>query len=232
MTLAYAIIPAAGQGRRFGTTKQFQLLEGKPVYLHTLEVFEASPLIQGILLVVPPSEVEAVQMLLGKTSFKKVRKVLPGGKERQDSVRKGFEATPFCDVIVVHDGVRPFVTVPMIEQSIVAAQEFGGSVVGLPVKETTKKVTEDLLVQETVDRSNLWSIQTPQAFRYEILQRAIQKADKDQFIGTDEAMLVERLRERLEIKIKLIEGSPTNIKITTPEDLTIASAIVKARKIM
>lgn len=139
---------------------------------------------------------------------------------------RGFEALPPCDLVIVHDGVRPFPTAGMIEKTVSEAMNFGGCIVGVPVKETIKKVDAALSVKETVDRTTLWSIQTPQAFRYEILQKALTKAKEDRFIGTDEAMLVERIG----VKVRVIEGSPYNIKITTPEDLKIAEAILRRKE--
>jgi 2-C-methyl-D-erythritol 4-phosphate cytidylyltransferase len=222
----YAIIPAAGQGRRFGSAKQFQLLAGKPLFLHAVETFESSPLIAGICLPVPETDIESVKAWIEKGSLKKILKIVPGGKERQDSVRKGFEAIPPCDLIIVHDGVRPLVTRELIEKTIRGAQECGSCVVGLPLKETTKRVNPEMFIRETVDRTTLWGIQTPQAFRYEIFQKALEKAQADRFLGTDEAMLVERIG----VKIKVIEGSPYNIKITTPEDLRIAESLLSLYK--
>lgn len=226
MPKTYAIIPAAGQGKRFGGAKQFQLLAGKPLFLHAVETFESSPLITGICLPVPEAEIEPVRKWIEKTSFKKILKIVPGGQERQDSVKKGFEAIPPSDLIIVHDGVRPLVTRDLIEKTIQGAQEFGGCVVGLPLKETTKRVDPKMFITETVDRNTLWSIQTPQAFRYEIFQKAIEKAEIDHFLVTDEAMLVERIG----VKVKVIEGSPYNIKITTPEDLRIAESFLSFYK--
>lgn len=222
----YAIIPAAGSGKRFGGAKQFQLLAGKPLFLHAVETFESSSLITGICLPVPEADIESVREWIEKISLKKILKIVPGGQERQDSVKKGFEAIPSSDLIIVHDGVRPLVTRELIEKTIQGAQEFGGCVVGLPLKETTKRVDPETFVTETVDRTTLWSIQTPQAFRYEIFKKALQKAEADHFLGTDEAMLVERIG----LKVKVIEGSPYNIKITTPEDLRIAESILSFYK--
>ena len=223
---ATAIIPAAGLGKRFGGAKQFQLLAGKPLFLHAVETFESPPLIAGICLPVPEADIESVREWIEKPSLKKVFKIVPGGPERQDSVKKGFEAIPPCDLIVVHDGVRPLVTQDLIEKTIQGAHECGGCVVGLPLKETTKRVDREMFIAETVDRTTLWSIQTPQAFRYEIFKKALQKAEADHFLGTDEAMLVERIG----LKVKVIEGSPYNIKITTPEDLRIAESILSFYK--
>lgn len=223
----YAIIPAAGSGRRFGGQKQFQLLAGKPLFLHATETFLSSPLITGICLTVPEDEIAAVKTLTKGLSKKDIL-VVAGGQERQDSVRNGFRALPACDIVVVHDGVRPLVTVEIIERTIKGlsdSAEFGGCVAGLPVKETTKRVDTNGIVCETIDRSELWSIQTPQTFRREVFQRAVQQSEKDRFLGTDEAMLVERIGE----KVKMVLGTPYNIKVTTPEDLKIAEVFLTLR---
>lgn len=217
----YVIIPAAGQGKRFGALKQFQLLGGRPLFLYALEVFEKSLFIEGIHLMVPETQLEAAGALVRENFLKKV-KILAGGRERQDSVKRGFENLPSCDLVMVHDGARPFVTTDILQRSVEGAKAFGACVVGLPVRDTTKRAGADQTIQETLDRSALWSIQTPQTFRYDIFQKAIKKAEDDQFLGTDEAMLVERLGA----SIKIIEGSPYNLKVTTPEDLKIAETLL------
>ena len=222
----HVIIPAAGQGRRFGSIKQLEMLEGKPLLFHTLEAFEVCRAVSGIILAVPESEMEGIRVLVEKSGLKKILKILSGGKERQGSVGKSFQWIPPCDVVLVHDGVRPFVTSQMIEGVIAAAQDYGACVVGLPVRETMKEVGADRNVVRTVDRSRLWSVQTPQAFRYDIFKTALAKAEVDGFSGTDEAMLVERMG----LKVKMIEGSPDNIKITLPEDFKIAEALLKLRR--
>ncbi len=222
----YAIIPAAGQGKRFGGAKQLQMLGGRPLFLHAIEALNSSSRITGIVVVVRPDDEKQIKGILQRPSLTKVIKVVPGGQERQDSVRRGFEALPPCDLVLVHDGARPFVNGEIIERVITAAERHGASVAGMPVKETIKRVTTGETVVETVDRSPLWSIQTPQAFRHEIFKRAIEKAAADRFLGTDESMLVERLGE----KVKVVLGSPYNIKITTPEDLEIAHAFLEMRR--
>lgn len=222
---ATAIIPAAGLGKRFGAKKQFLDLSGRPLLVHTLSAFEHAPSVTDVCVAVPEEEIAAVQGMIRPYNLKKVVKVVTGGKERQDSVRLGFEAAPLSDIVIVHDGVRPLVTPEIIERTIQGAQEFGGCIAALPVKETTKRVGPDSFIIETVDRNPLWSIQTPQAFRWDLFRRAVEKSVKDGFLGTDEAMLVERLGE----KVKVVEGSPYNIKVTTPEDLKIAEAFLKMR---
>lgn len=222
---AAAVIPAAGLGKRFGAQKQFLELAGKPVLIHTLQAFEETPDVTGICIAAPEAEIPSVKEMIAKFHIKKVLAIVAGGKERQDSVRLGFEALPPCDVVVVHDGVRPLVTREIIERTIRGAEKFGGCVAALPVKETTKRVGDDRTIIETIDRDTLWSIQTPQTFRASIFRRAVEKSVQDRFLGTDESMLVERLGE----KVQVVEGSPYNIKVTVPEDLKIAEAYLKMR---
>lgn len=218
----YVLIPAAGSGRRFGAAKQFLSLAGRPVLTHCLEVFQKSQFIDGFCVIVPPADVATTREIVGP--FSKMIDVVAGGKERQDSVRLGFERLPPCDLVMIHDGVRPFITERMIQESIPVAQEVGGCIVGIPVSHTTKKVDSEGFILETIDRSTLWNIQTPQTFRSDLFKKALQKSREDSFLGTDEAMLVERIGG----KIKVILGSATNLKITTPEDLKIAEALWKA----
>lgn len=221
----FVIVPAAGQGRRFGGLKQFQNLGGKPLLLHVLEAFQQSPFIQGIHVMVPESELYPTNALTTKAGLSKV-KILAGGKERQDSVRLGFETLPPCDIVMVHDGARPFVTQAMIEGSIRSARDGGACVLGIPVKDTIKRVDHEGNIIQTTDRTGLWSIQTPQTFQYEIFAKAVQRAQEDRFLGTDESMLVERIG----VHVKVIEGSPYNLKVTTPEDLRMAEAILKMER--
>lgn len=221
----YAVIPAAGQGVRFGgdTRKQFLSLQDKPILLHTLEAFEASPLVSGVVLVAPESDQVFLKELLVGTKITKVSAIVPGGPTRQDSVKNGLSALPVCDMVLVHDGVRPLVSVDLMARTIQAAEACGAAVPGLPVRETTKQVDLQGMVVQTMDRAQLWSIQTPQAFRYEVLQRAFAQAGKDKFYGTDEAMLVERLG----LPVKVVMGEPWNLKITTAEDLMIAETFLR-----
>ncbi len=216
----HVVIPAAGSGKRFGGKKQFLSLWGKPVLLHSLERFEASPLVKGIVVATSEDEIGFVEECVRKAGLRKVTAVIAGGRERQDSVRLGFEKIPPCDVVLVHDAARPFVTAEMIERLVAAATEVGAAVVGIPVKDTLKR-EENGRVTETVDRGHVWSIQTPQAVRYDIFQKAIDVAARENFLGTDEAMLVEKAG----FPVKIVMGSPYNFKITAPEDLAIAEAL-------
>ncbi|MBI2082308.1 MAG: 2-C-methyl-D-erythritol 4-phosphate cytidylyltransferase [Deltaproteobacteria bacterium] len=221
-----AIIPSAGQGRRFGALKQFLDLEGKPLLCHALESFLKSPLITGLCLVVPEPEMEQAREIVDSFSTKKQIKIIAGGATRQDSVARGFDALKPCDLVVIHDGVRPLISTTLIEDVISAARESGASVAGLPVKETTKEVSKEMFVTKTVDRNQLWSIQTPQAFRYPLLKKGFEQAKRDNFTGTDEAMLVERIGA----KVKVVEGDPYNIKVTRPQDLEMAKKLLVLRR--
>jgi 2-C-methyl-D-erythritol 4-phosphate cytidylyltransferase len=223
-----AIVPAAGSGNRMGrdVSKQYLSLGGTPLLVHTLKVFEKSPLVDAILVVVPPQDIEFVRnTVLAPWDMKKVAGVIPGGKERQDSVRAGIEALdPDAGVVIIHDAVRPFITFEMISQCIRAAREEGAVTVGVPLKDTVKEVAPDGRVMRTCDRSLLWLTQTPQAFRRDIIENAHRAAVRDGFSGTDDTALVERLG----IAVRMIRGDYSNIKITTPEDLVIAEALLSA----
>jgi 2-C-methyl-D-erythritol 4-phosphate cytidylyltransferase len=225
-----AIVPAAGSGNRMGrdVSKQYLSLGGTPLLVHTLKVFEKSPLVDAILVVVPPQDIEFVRnTVLAPWDMKKVAGVIPGGKERQDSVRAGIEALdPDAGVVIIHDAVRPFITFEMISQCIRAAREDGAVTVGVPLKDTVKEVAPDGRVMRTCDRSLLWLTQTPQAFRRDIIENAHRAAVRDGFSGTDDTALVERLG----IAVRMIRGDYSNIKITTPEDLVIAEALLAASR--
>ncbi|MEQ9618332.1 MAG: 2-C-methyl-D-erythritol 4-phosphate cytidylyltransferase [Deltaproteobacteria bacterium] len=224
---ASAIITAAGLGKRFGEglPKQFMPLSGKPVLIHSIEAFSKSPLVEDITLVVPERWVEYTRReIVGRLETDKVGNVIAGGAERQDSVANGFQSlngTP--DIVVVHDGVRPFVSVEIIEEVINAASECGAAIAALPSHDTVKKSSPAQYIESTLPRDSLWFAQTPQAFRHEILRRAFIKASEDGFTGTDESLLVERTG----VDVKLVTGSPYNIKITTEEDLLLGELIVK-----
>lgn len=219
-----AIIPAAGQGKRMGKSgpKQFLQLQGRTILAHTLEVFFSVPEVTSIYLMVPEDELEAVRQEWGR---KPRVQVILGGKERQDSVANGLDALDEdTEIVVVHDGVRPFVSREMIINSIAGAQKYGAVAAAVPVNDTIKKADGDGFVVDGVNRDGLWRMQTPQTFRYRLLFEAIEKARRDAYYGTDEVSLVERLGTR----VKIIPGAESNIKITRPEDLLIARALLSA----
>ncbi len=220
-----AVIVSAGKGQRFPAEKkkQFLSLAGRPILCHTLDRFEASPSIDTIHLVVGQEDMTyTLQEIVEAHGYRKVSRIVPGGKSRQESVKNGVYSLPGeVDLVAIHDGVRPFVTQGMIEESLQAARQFKAAVVATPVKETIKIVGRDRTVLRTLDREALWQMQTPQTFQLDIIKLALQKATEDGFLGTDDASLVERMG----IKVYILEGSYTNIKITTPEDLMFASLI-------
>ena len=225
-----AIVPAAGTGNRMGRerSKQYLSLAGMPILVHTLKVFEECPLVDGLLVVVPPQDIEFVRnTVLAPWGLKKVAGVIPGGKERQDSVRAGVEALDReTDLVIIHDAVRPFITIELISQCIRAAREEGAITVGVPAKDTVKEVAPDGRVLRTCDRSLMWLTQTPQAFRRNIIENAHRAAVRDGFRGTDDTSLVERLG----IAVRMIRGEYSNIKITTPDDLILAETMLAGRR--
>jgi len=225
-TKVAAIIPAAGSGIRMGLTtpKQFFALEGIPILIHTLKVFQLVESIGLIIVVVPLEYFAWAEEQVQKHHLSKVFKVVAGGKHRQDSVLAGLEALPQeIEIVLVHDGVRPFVPVSVIENCLKAAEKDGAAMVAVPVKDTLKAVSSDKVIERTIDRSGVWQAQTPQAAEVSLLKKAFADAAKDKkFIATDEAALLERLH----IPVKVVEGSEKNIKITRPEDLILAKAIL------
>ncbi len=223
-----AIIPAAGLGLRMGSdiAKQFLLLDGKPILHHTLSVLDHCSAVDEIVLVVSENEIEAVQTQ-SADSHPKVTRVVAGGKERQDSVGNGLRSLDSdTDIVVVHDGVRPFVSPELIRETVEAAQDFGAAIAAIPLSDTLKKVSEDGRVERTFDRQGLWRVQTPQTFQYALLKQAFEKARSDGFYGTDEGALVEYLGK----DVKVIPGSEFNIKITSSEDLVLGEAIAALMK--
>ncbi len=226
---ASAIIVAGGKGIRMGaaTRKQYMLLAGKPILCHTLDVFDACPCIAEIYLVVPPDDLAiCAEKQSAFLSYHKKIHLVAGGIERQDSVFQGIQAVfgRRCEVVVIHDAVRPFVSSRLIEACVGEARVSGACITGLPAVETAKVVRSGL-VERTMDRDSIWMAQTPQAFDLDLIRAAHEKARLDHFMGTDDAMLVERLGR----KIRIIPGSRLNMKITTPEDLALAEGIIHRR---
>jgi 2-C-methyl-D-erythritol 4-phosphate cytidylyltransferase len=225
------IIPAAGMGRRMGASrsKQYIPLNGLPLLVHTLKPFEESHLVDAIILTVPIGDKDYCKKeVVDMFGFKKVTDILHGGKERQDSVRIGLNMLDSgIDFVIIHDGVRPFITHQIIADSIHGAETSGACVVAVPAKDTIKAASEDHLVLRTLERKDLWLVQTPQTFRYEIIKEAHEKALADGFHSTDDSALVERLGNQ----VSIVQGSYNNIKITTSEDLIIAEAILASLKI-
>ncbi len=226
--MAYqVIIPAAGQGKRMGAgyNKLLLKLGGIPILIHTLKVFENDRECKGIILSISPTDEVPFRKLISDYQIKKVTSIVYGGKERQDSVYNGLKVAEPEGIILVHDAARPFIRTELIHRSVRAAEEHGAAIVAVPVKDTIKKV-EDHVVSETIERSGLWAVQTPQAFRVSLLRRAFQKAVQDRFTGTDDASLVERLNW----PVAIVEGDYDNIKLTTSEDMYFAEAILKKKQ--
>ncbi len=225
-----AIIPAAGAGKRMesGVSKQYLALEGVPILVRTLRVFETASSVDAVFLIVPAGDEDAVRRdMVAPHGLTKISRILPGGKERQDSVRVGIEAVrDETEIVLIHDAVRPFVTVEMIEASVEGARGFGAVSIGVPVKDTVKSVGDDGWVTRTMDRSQLWLTQTPQAFRRGIIQEAYHRAYTEGVYATDDASLVERIG----IRVRMIPGSYENIKITTPVDLAAGAVIIGNRR--
>lgn len=220
-----AIIVAGGKGIRMGTVtrKQYMLLAGKPIVCHTLEVFNACSCIEEIYLVVPPDDLATCsEKWISSQAFHKRMHLVAGGVERQDSVYRGIQAVSGrrCEVVVIHDAVRPFVNSDMIEACVDVARVSGACIVGMPVMDTAKQVNSGQ-IERTLDRNVIWMAQTPQAFDLNLIRTAHENARMDRFMGTDDAMLVERLGR----KVCIIAGSRLNMKITTPEDLALAEMI-------
>ncbi|MGN0135792.1 2-C-methyl-D-erythritol 4-phosphate cytidylyltransferase [Anaerotignum sp.] len=224
--ISTAVIVAAGKGKRMGTeiSKQFLPLCGKEILTHTVEKFEQSAAIRDIILVTSADALQDVWDMVQEYGWKKVVSVTEGGKERQDSVYQGLKQLgKDTEIVLIHDGVRPFVTEKIIEESIAVALEMGSCVAGVPAKDTIKVCDGENIAVATPDRSTLWQIQTPQTFRKELILQAYEAARADGFLGTDDASLAEHSG----YPVKVIMGSYRNIKITTREDLLIGEAFLK-----
>lgn len=215
-----AIIVAAGAGRRFGFSKQFALLRERPILERCLDKFEAHEQIKEIVLVLKDETQK--EMLFRR--YRKIRAVAKGGKKRQDSVLAGFSQIDpeRAEIVLVHDGVRPLVESDLISRVIDRTLERGAAVPVIPVEDTIKLI-EDKQVRQTLDRSRLFRVQTPQGFSYSVLREALDSAREAGFYGTDEAALVERIGK----EVSVVRGDPRNIKITTPLDLRLAEALLE-----
>ncbi|MFX0548492.1 2-C-methyl-D-erythritol 4-phosphate cytidylyltransferase [Hathewaya histolytica] len=228
MMLNYAIILAAGKGRRMNKNinKQFLNLQHRPILYHTLKVFESIEEIHGLVLVASEEEKEYCKNeIVKKYNFKKVKNIVSGGNERQDSVLNGLfclEKEP-CNIVIIHDGARPFVTAEIIKRGIRYAKMYGASACGVGVKDTIKIKSEDNFSAKTLDRNMLFSVQTPQCFIYNKILDAHKLAKKQEIIVTDDTSVIEYIGD----KVYLYEGSYDNIKITTPEDLVIGEGILE-----
>jgi 2-C-methyl-D-erythritol 4-phosphate cytidylyltransferase len=222
-----AIVPAAGIGERFGkgTNKPFSGLADKPLIIWVVETLQSIPEIVEIIPVVKERDIKLCSLLMEDYSITKVKRIAPGGSERQDSVFHGLSLIHNKDsVVLVHDGVRPLIEPSVITGALQQLPGFDGVVVGVPLKDTVKEVRDSLVVN-TLKRDLFWAVQTPQIFYYQALHNAYEKAMADLFYSTDDSALVERNGGR----IKMVQGSYTNIKVTTPEDLLVAEAFLKMK---
>lgn len=204
--------------------KQYLPLGDRPVLSHTIALFDRNPRVDHIIVICPKAEIPLCQQeVIEPFGFTKVRPLVAGGAERQDSVRNGLQACQANDedIVLIHDGARPLLSPDLIEPVIAATERFGAAIVGVPVKDTIKQVTNGL-IDTTPDRSRLWQAQTPQSFRFGLIRDAHIKALQQNYYGTDDASLIEWLGA----PVAMIEGSYRNIKITTPEDLVLARAFL------
>lgn len=224
----WTVIPAAGQGKRMnaGVSKQWIELLGKPVLSYTLDVFEKDPACSGIVLVGSERELKQMQDFVQTFQYTKVRQIVPGGSERQQSVFEGLKKVPEdAELVLIHDAARPFITYHHISRLAENAAETGSAVLAVPVKDTVKRAVQNQ-VEETIDRSSLWAVQTPQAFRLSIVKEAHEKAAADRYLGTDDASLVERIGHT----VAIVMGDYHNIKLTTSDDLLFGQAILLDRQ--
>ena len=212
-----ALVPAGGSGTRLGhrVPKQFLRVAGVSILVTTVRRLRQHPGLSSVIVAAPAVWVARTRRLLEAGGRRPPITVVEGGATRQESVWRALQAAPAtAEIVVVHDAVRPFITRALLEEVVTAAAEAGAAICALPVTETVKRV-RDGFVEETVDRAGLWSVQTPQAFRAALLREAHDKARRDGIVGTDDAMLVERLGHR----VRVVPGLPGNVKITTPDDL-------------
>lgn len=213
------MIVAAGSSQRMGgIDKVFAQLAGKPVLVRVVDTFQNCSRVDEIVIVLGEQNIEKGRKLVTEQGWSKVSDVCLGGKWRQDSVRSGLSRLHDCQWVVIYDGVRPLVTEELIEQGLEAAKETGAAVAAIPVTDTIKVAGDDRIVCGTPPRRNLWSVQTPQVFRCDIIAEAYRQAEEE---VTDDAMLVEQMG----YKVKLYPGSSQNIKITTPDDLALAELL-------
>lgn len=222
------IIVAAGSGKRMNMdiNKQFIKLNKKEIIAHTIDVFYKNENVDEIIVCIKKEEEELFKdKIINKYSFKNI-KIAYGGKERQDSIYNGLKCLDDkCDIVLIHDGARPFVDDRIINESIKVAREKKAVVVGTPVKDTIKVVC-DGIINDTPNRVNLWAAQTPQVFEYKLITKAYEKAYENNYYGTDDSMLVENIGQ----EVAMIMGSYDNIKITSPEDISIGEQILSLRK--
>lgn len=220
------IIPSAGSGKRIGFKKQYYLLNKKPILALTLSIFQNNPLVSEIILAVPEDDMNFCENnIVKKYEFDKVKKIVAGGKTRQVSVYNGLNACdPNSEYILIHDAVRPFFDAKLLPKLIKEVKKYKAVVTAIPARDTIKIVSTDKIILNTPPRKDIFQAQTPQIFSHKLIKKAYEKALKDNFSGTDDSSLVERIGG----KVKIFIGNEENIKITTPNDLAIANILVRA----
>ena len=230
-----AILLAAGQGKRMQSDvkKQYMLIQGKPVLYYSLKTLQDSFMDEIILVSSPGEEAYLQTEFVERYGFSKVKKIVPGGKERYHSVAYGLNAIENCDYCFIHDGARPFLTKEILERTLLAVKEYQACVAAMPVKDTIKIADEEGFASETPKRDLVWMVQTPQVFSYPLIHRAYNQLleQEDDLLQkgikiTDDAMVVETFTKQ---KVKFVEGSYENIKITTPDDIPLAEMIQNNR---
>lgn len=221
------VIPAAGQGKRMklNKNKQFLLLEDKPVIIHTLEIFQSDDWCEAIIIVGNESEKEQIRELTKLYGISKVKRIVSGGKERQQSVYNGLKALIGDVIVLIHDGARPFVKTDHLHDLVKEASSTEAAILAVPIKDTVKE-SSGCKVSRTVDRANLWSVQTPQAFKLKAILEAHEWAEQSEYVGTDDASLMEGLNRT----ISIVTGDYFNIKLTTPEDIIFAESILRLKR--
>jgi len=212
------VIVGAGSSQRMGRNKVFISLAGKPLLAWSVDFCQSCKLVDQIAIVLNETKLDLGRKLAAERGWSKVLEICAGGKRRQDSVRQGLNELEDCDWVVIHDSARPFLTTDLIRDGLEAAQATGAAVAAVPIKDTVKLGGGDMMVSKTLNRQELWAIQTPQIFRFDIIAEAHEQITDD---VTDDASMVEQLGR----KVKLYMGSYNNIKITTPEDLALAELI-------
>lgn len=226
MSKNYALIVAGGKGKRVGRdiSKQFICINNKPIIWYTIKAFESCEHIDGIVVVISKDDMDYFnENVLEVYDFKKILAVVEGGAERQDSVYNGLLMIKDCDIVLIHDGARPFVSEKIINEGIEYAKSYGAAACGVMPKDTIKVKDSDDFSKETLQRDTLFAVQTPQCFEYNSIKKAHEFIRKENLMVTDDTMVIEKLGKR----VYLYEGSYTNIKVTTPEDIEVAEIISK-----
>lgn len=226
MSKNYALIVAGGKGKRVGRhiSKQFICINNKPIIWYTIKAFESCEHIDGIVVVISKDDMDYFnENVLEVYDFKKILAVVEGGAERQDSVYNGLLMMKDCDIVLIHDGARPFVSEKIINEGIEYAKSYGAAACGVMPKDTIKVKDSDDFSKETLQRDTLFAVQTPQCFEYNSIKKAHEFIRKENLMVTDDTMVIEKLGKR----VYLYEGSYTNIKVTTPEDIEVAEIISK-----